>query len=49
MGAGIFYLATRDVKQGARLARDGAQQFRKNIKTMKEWVDDAAEEYASAD
>jgi hypothetical protein len=47
MGAGIFYLATRDVRQGAKLARDGAQQFRKNIKTLKGWMEDAAEEYAS--
>lgn len=42
MGAGIFYLATRDVRQGAKLAKDGAAQFRKNVKTMQEWAEEAA-------
>ena len=43
MGAGVFYLATKDVRSGAKLARDGAQQFRKNIKTMREWAEEAAD------
>lgn len=46
MGAGVFYLATRDVRQGSRLAKDGAKQFRQNIKTLKEWAEEAADEYA---
>jgi hypothetical protein len=48
MGAGIFYLATRDVRQGSKLAKDGAKQFRQNIKTMKQWAEDAADECAVA-
>jgi len=39
----MFYLATRDVRQGAKLAKQGATQFRKNIKTMREWAEDGAE------
>lgn len=43
MGAGVFYLATKDVRSGAKIAKDGAQQFRKNIKTMREWAEEAAD------
>lgn len=41
----MFYLATRDVRQGAKLAKEGATQFRKNIKTMREWAEEGAEKY----
>lgn len=42
----MFYLATRDVRQGAKFAKQGATQFRKNIKTMREWAEEGAEKYA---
>jgi hypothetical protein len=45
IGAGMFYLATRDVRQGAKLAQQGAKQFRQNIKTMKEWAEEGTEKY----
>jgi hypothetical protein len=45
MGAGIMFLASRDVRQGAKLAKDGAKNFRQNIKTMKEWAEEAGDEY----
>lgn len=43
LGAGIFFLATRDVKQGAKMAQRSATQFRQNIKTMREWAEEGAE------
>lgn len=47
MGAGVFYMATRDVRQGSKLVQQGAQQFRANMKTMKGWAEEEAERCAS--
>ena len=40
-------MVTKDVNQGARIARQGATQFRSNIKTMKGWMEEQAEKYDS--
>jgi len=43
MGAGLYFMVTKDVNQGARMLRQGTSQFRSNVKTMKGWAEEQAE------